>query len=208
MIKKRLTAEERYGLTSFHIYEAEKHLRQFKTAGAIEKQEATPLYELFLLGYSIEELNRRFPQYSIGKIALTAAINSWVKDKERVASSIYDRIKSRIVRSTVEQVEFLTDMVSVSTVENAEEMRRYLEDPTKTPPPKMRIKNLKEYQQVIEMLANVTDSIRAMSGQDTDASSKKKLSGQIKKPKPLPSSSEESTLLAQLVEDTEGESES
>lgn len=205
MIKKRLNSEERYGLTPLLIYEAEKHLRQFKTAGAMERQEAMPLYELFLLGYSVEDIQKRYPQYSIGKIALTAALNNWVRDKERVANSIYDRIKSRIIRSTVEQVEFLTDMVSVSTVENAEEMRKYLQDPTRSPAPKMRIKNLKEYQQVIEMLANVTDSIKAMSGSGSGKEEKGKLTATSKKIKPLPSASEESELLAQLVEDAEDE---
>lgn len=203
MIKKRLNPEERYGLESHHIYEAEKYLRQFKTAGAMGKQEAMPIYELFLLGYSFEELSKRFPQHSVGKIALTAALNGWNRDKERVANSIYDRIKSKVIRSTVEQVEFLTDMVSVSSVENSEEMRKYLQDPTKAPPPKMRIKNLKEYQQVIEMLANVTESIKAMSNNGNSDDGKKKLLAQAKKPKPLPAHTEEATILAQLVEDSD-----
>lgn len=202
MLKKRLNSEERYGLSFDQIKEAEKYLRQHKTAGALSKQEAIPLYELFLLGYSVEDLNRRFPQYPVGKIALTAALSGWVKDKEKLANSVYDRIKARIVRSTVEQVEFLTDMISVSAVENTEEMRKYLKDPTATPAPHMRIKNIRQYQQVIEMLAKVTDSVRALST-PVEAQTSKMLSKPTKI-KPLQiEKTEETLLLEQLVQDTE-----
>lgn len=205
MLKKRLNADEKYGLSADHIVLAEKYLRLHKTAGALSKQEAIPLYELFLLGYSIDDLNRKYPQYPVGKIALTAALNSWVKDREKLANSVYDRIKARIVRSTVEQVEFLTDMISVSATENTEEMRKYLADPTKTPPPQMRIKNIKEYQQVIEMLVKVTDSVRTLSGTQEQQSSPKLVSRSAK-PRLLPvEKSEEAVLLERLVGDAEDE---
>ena len=204
MLKKRLNAEERYGLNFDQVREAEKYLRQHKTAGAMGKQEAMPIYELFLLGYSLEDLSRKFPQYSLGKITLTAALNGWVKDREKLANSIYDRIRARIVKSTVEQVEFLTDMVSVSTTENMEEMRKYLQDPSKAPPPQMRIKSLKEYQQVIEMLAKVADSVRALSI-PAEADQPKLLSKNKPKALPKPEQADESILLAQLVQDPEDE---
>jgi hypothetical protein len=206
LLKKRLNAEERYGLNFDQIREAEKYLKQHKTAGAMGKQEAMPLYELFLLGYSLEDLGRRFPQYPLGKIALTAALNGWVKDREKLANSVYDRIRARIVRSTVEQVEFLTDMVSISTTENMEEMRKYLHDPSKSPPPSMRIKSLKEYQQVIEMLAKVADSVRALAT-PAQTEEPQKLSARSNKIKtlPKPQETEESLLLAQLVQDPEDE---
>jgi mannose/fructose-specific phosphotransferase system component IIA len=204
LLKKRLNAEERYGLNFDQVREAEKYLRQHKTAGAMGKQEAMPIYELFLLGYSLEDLSRKFPQYSLGKITLTAALNGWVKDREKLANSIYDRIRARIVKSTVEQVEFLTDMVSVSTTENMEEMRKYLQDPSKAPPPQMRIKSLKEYQQVIEMLAKVADSVRALSI-PAEADQPKLLSKNKPKALPKPEQADESILLAQLVQDPEDE---
>lgn len=204
MLKKRLNAEERYGLSFDQVREAEKYLRQHKTAGAMGKQEAMPVYELFLLGYSLEDLSRKFPQYSLGKITLTAALNGWVKDREKLANSIYDRIRARIVKSTVEQVEFLTDMVSVSTTENMEEMRKYLQDPSKAPPPQMRIKSLKEYQQVIEMLAKVADSVRVLAA-PAETDQPKLLSKSKTKALPKPDPADESVLLAQLVQDPEDE---
>ena len=201
MLKKRLSAEEKYGLTGDQIVEAEKYLRQYKTAGAINKQEATPIYEMFLLGYSFDELAVKFPKYSRSKITLTAALHGWAKDREKLANSIYDRIKTRIVRSTVEQVEFLTDMIAVSSAENSEEMRKYLEDPKKNPLPAMRIKSFKEYQQVIEMLSKVTESVRSFSNtsnKETDQQKPQRIQAAGKKA--IPAASEESMLLEQLVQ--------
>ena len=165
--------------------------------GVIEKQEASPIYELFLLGYSVEELLQRFPQYSKGRLLYTAAAGGWFKDREKLANSIYDRIRTRIVRSTVEQVEFLTDMISVSSVENADEIRKFLRDPKNNPLPSMRIKNFKEYQQVIDTLAKVTDSVRSFANQNTNQEAK---SVKVKTTKRSLPQSEESMLLEQLVQ--------
>jgi hypothetical protein len=97
-------------------------------------------------------------------------------------------------------------MVSISTTENMEEMRKYLQDPSKTPPPSMRIKSLKEYQQVIEMLAKVADSVRALATPvQTDEPQKLPARSNKIKTLPKPQETEESLLLAQLVQDPEDE---
>ncbi len=195
MLKKRLNTEEKYGLTGEQIQEAERYLRQHKTAGSINKQDAMPVYELFLLGYSFDDLNAKFPQYSRPKITLTAALNGWIKDREKLANSVYDRIRARIIKSTIEQVEFLTDMVSVSTVENTEDMKKYLKDPSNNAPPSMRIKNLKEYQQVLDMLSKVTESVRSVSAPQQEARPQLSSKGS----KRNINNNEETMLLAELV---------
>lgn len=197
MSKKKLNSEQKHGMTGEQILEVERYIRQPAAQGVIEKQEASPIYELFLLGYSPEELVKRFPQYSKARILYTAAAGGWFKDRERLANSIYDRIKARIVRSTVEQVEFLTDMITVSSVENADEIRRFLSDPKNNPLPNMRIKNFKEYQQVIDTLAKVTDSVRAFANPNTPQEIK---TVKAKSNKKLLPQSEESLLLEQLVQ--------
>lgn len=197
MSKKKLSSEQKHGLTGEQIAEIERYLRQPTASGAIDKQEASPIYELFLIGYSTEELAARFPQYSKSRILYTAAAGGWVKDKERLASSIYDRIRARIIRSTVEQVEFLTDMITVSSVENADEIRKFLDDPKNNPLPNMRIKNFKEYQQVIDTLAKVTDSVRSLTNPNAQQEARVVKTKSTKKLMPK---SEEAMLLEQLVQ--------
>jgi len=86
-------------------------------------------------------------------------------------------------------------------------MRKYLQDPTKIPPPSMRIKSLKEYSQVIEMLAKVADSVRALAAPvDQDNQAKVQLTkGAKSKALPKSQQTEEAILLAQLVQDPEDE---
>lgn len=198
MLKKRLTLDEKYGLSPEEIADAERYLKKHKTAGALDKQQAMPFYELFLLGYSIEEINSKFPKVPRGQLALTAALNQWPKDRDKLVGSIYDRIRARVFRSTVEQVEFLTDMVSVATAENAHEMRRYLLDPKNNPTPSMKINNIKEYQLVIDMMTKVTDSMKKTVEEDANPKSKSK---RIKSP-PVESltNKDESLLLERLAE--------
>jgi uncharacterized protein (DUF433 family) len=82
LLKKRLTIDEKYGLSPEEIADAERYLKKHKTVGALDKQQAVPFYELFLLGYSIEEINSKFPKVPRGQLALTAALNQWAKDEK------------------------------------------------------------------------------------------------------------------------------
>jgi len=203
MLKKRLNASERYGLTHDQIAAAERYLKNNKTSGILNPQEALPLYEMYLLGYSFEEIQKSYSQYVLGKIILTAALNSWVKDREKVAGSIMDRIKARIVRSTVEQVEYLTGMLAVASVESKEEVQAYLNDPKNNAAPSMRIKSFKEYKDVVETLSKVTDFIKstATPGKE-DQDPPKNIGGRPKKE--LPKAEERSTealLLEALTKD-------
>lgn len=160
---KRLKSEEKYGLTNEQVAAAERFLKRKPDAAPINQQDAASLYEMFMLDYTLEDIAAKFNQHEYGHVVYTAAVNSWIKDRERMAATIYDRIKSRVVRSTVEQVEFLTDMIAVSSKESAEEVKKYLQNPMANPPPQMRIKSFKDYQQVVEMLLKVTETVRAMS---------------------------------------------
>lgn len=195
MSKVKLNAEESYGLSFEEIKEAERYLRDHKTTGVMNKTEAMPMYELFLLGYPFNEIHQKYPKVPMGQLLLTASRNNWVKDRERLAASVADRIKARIFRSTVEQVEFLTDMVSVATNESAEEMRKYIQDPKNNPVPVMRIKNIKEYQQVLEMITSVAESIKVMA----EPQERKPIAAKATKQKTISDKTEEQILLAELA---------
>lgn len=204
MQKKTLTPKEKYGLSNDQVAEAERYLKKYKTTGILNKHDAMPMYELYILGYTLEDISRRFPSIPYGKLLLTAALSQWPKDREVVATSLYDRIRTRIIRSTVEQVEFLTDMISVSNVETSEEVRKYLSDPVNNPPPSFRIKTIKDYQQVIDMLAQVAESVKGMGNPSNVSEDNKSLTdNRIKRiNKKQNASSDEAVLLAELVGET------
>ena len=197
MSKKRLNAEEREGLSDVYISAADAYLRK-GNAEPVPPQEVGSVFELYILGYPLEDIVQRFPKYSLGQIAYTAALHRWNRDKNMVAASVYDRIRTRIIRSTVEQIEFLTDLISVTSTESSEEIKQYLNDPKNSPKPAMRISDIEEYQQVVKMLDQVTKNVKIVAPPAEDVPKEKRISSLSKKA--LPKVEEASDILADLAE--------
>jgi hypothetical protein len=154
-LKKNLSDEEKYGLTEEEIKLATKWLRKYKTAGALKDIEAVKLFEMFLLGDSIPKIAQQFPQYTVGQIALTAALRGWVKDREKAMHTLQDRVRAKVVKSVLEQVDFLTSMMAVANAEHMEAMARYIQDPMNNPKPSLRVTSIKEYKDVAETLYKI-----------------------------------------------------
>lgn len=153
-LKRNFTNDEKIGLSQQEIEMGEKYLRKHKTAGAIDDVQALKLYEMFLIGSSFNEIHQQFPQYELAQIVMTAALKKWGLDRDRMQSTLRDRVKAKVVKSVIEQVDFLTSMLSVANVEHIEQMRNYMLDPT-APKPNLRIKSIKEYKEVTETLGKI-----------------------------------------------------
>ena len=154
-LKTKLTEDERYGLTEEETKLGTKWLRKHKTAGALKDLEAAKLFELFLLGDSLSKIGQAFPQYPLGQIALTAALRGWNKDRDRMLHTLQDRVRAKVVKSVLEQVDFLTSMMGVANAEHLEAMTRYVQDPLNNPKPALRIESIKEYKEVAETLYKI-----------------------------------------------------
>ena len=164
MLKKRLNEDERLGLTQEEIKLAEKWLRKHKTAGALSDGDALKLFELFMIGTSFSDMHLQYPQYPMGQILLTAALRQWCKDRDKLMSSLQDRVKAKIVKAVVESVDFLTSTLSVAGTEHLDQMRKYVNDPANNPVPKLRIGTLKEYKDVLETLQKLVSSTAPTNG--------------------------------------------
>lgn len=154
-LKKNLTDEEKYGLTEEEIKLATKYLRKHKTAGALKDLDAAKLYEMYLLGDSISKIAQQFQQYPIGQIALTASLRGWAKDRDKMQHTLQDRVRAKVVKSVLDQVDFLTQMMAVANAEHLEAMIRYVQDPINNPKPALRVTNIKEYKDVSETLYKI-----------------------------------------------------
>ena len=151
-LKRSLNDEERFGLTEEEIKYAEKFLRKYKTAGAVPDIESIKLYELLMVGCSFQEIQQQHPQYPLPKIILTAALKGWLRDRDKMMGSLRDRVQAKVVKSVIEQVDFLTTMLSVVNAEHMDIMRKYILDPVNNPKPDMRVENIKEYKETVETL--------------------------------------------------------
>jgi hypothetical protein len=153
-LKREFSEEEKIGLSQNEIELGLKYLRKHKTAGAIEEIQALKLYEMYMIGNSFHEIQQQFPQYDIGQIIMTGALKKWGMDREKMQSSLRDRVRAKVVKSVIEQVDFLTSMLSVATVEHISDMRSYMLDPT-LPKPSLRIKSIKDYKEVTDALSKI-----------------------------------------------------
>jgi uncharacterized protein with HEPN domain len=169
MLKKRLTDEERYGLSEEEIKLAQKYLRKHKTAGALKDLEAAKLFELYLLGESLAKIAQQFPHYPMGQITLTAALRGWARDRDKMTHTLQDRVRAKVVKSVLEQVDFLTAMMSVANAEHLESMVRYCQDPINNPKPALRIDSIKAYKDVAETLYKIVSGATP-SGKDKSTS--------------------------------------
>jgi len=155
MLKTKFTEDEKFGLSDEHIKIGTKYLRKNKTAGALKDLEAAKLFELYLLGESIEKIANQFPEYELGQIILTAALRKWGKDREKMTYTLQERVRAKVVKSVIDQVDFLTTMLSVNNAEHMEAMVKYIRDPINNPKPDLRIGNIKEYKDVVETLHKI-----------------------------------------------------
>jgi hypothetical protein len=153
-LKRDFNDDEKVGLTQREIELGEKYLRKHKTAGAIDDIASLKLYELFLIGSSLHEIQQQFPEYEVGQIVLTAALKKWGMDRDKMQGTLRDRVRAKVVKSVIEQVDFLTSMLSVANVEHVDEMRKYILDQA-NPKPSLRIKSIKDYKEVTEVLGKI-----------------------------------------------------
>lgn len=163
-LKTNLTEEEKYGLSEEEIKLATRWLRAHKTAGAIPDFEAAKLFELYLLGEPLVKLAQNFQQYPLGQIAFTAAYKRWPADRDRMMSTLKDRVQAKVVKSVLDQVDFLTSMMAVANAEHLKAMADYVRDPDNQPKPALRITSIKDYKDITETLLKIVTG--ATSGGD------------------------------------------
>lgn len=151
-LKRYLNDDEKFGLNGEEIKLAEKWLKKYKTAGAIQDPEAMKIYEMLLLGSTVMEVHANFPQWPIGQIALTIALRKWMTEREKMVNSVSSTATARMAKSVVDSVNFLTSMLAVANTEHLMQMQKYIKDPTNEPKPDLRIGTLKEYKEILDSL--------------------------------------------------------
>jgi hypothetical protein len=164
MLKRAFTEQEKFGLSPDEERMALRYMRKHKTFGAIRPPESLKLYEMYLLGCTFADIQKQFPQYDLEKIIMTAALNKWGMEREKVQYSLKDRVRAKVIRSVIDQVDFLTTMLTVSNTEHIEKMRKYIMDPVNNPAPDMKIRSIKDYKEVAESLYKIVQGTAPGNG--------------------------------------------
>jgi len=154
-LKRSFNDDEKIGMSQQEVEIGEKYLRANKTAGAVSQIESLKLYEMYMVGCSFHEIHQQFPNYDLGQIILTGALQRWGMDRDKMQSSLRDRVRSKVIKSVIEQTDFLTAMLSVASAEHIDQMRKYIVDPENNVAPSLRIKSIKDYKEVTDTLAKI-----------------------------------------------------
>lgn len=157
-LKRCLNDDEKIGLTEEEVKLAEKWLRKHKTAGAIKDPEAMQIYDMLLLGATVLEIHAAFPRWPVGQIALTIALRKWMQQRDTVIHSVKTSASTRLAKSVLDSVNFLTSMLAVANAEHLLEMQNYIRDPENNPKPALRVKSLKEYKEILDSLQKLVTS--------------------------------------------------
>jgi hypothetical protein len=116
--------------------------------------------------------------------------------------TLQDRVRAKVVKSVLEQVDFLTAMMAVANAEHLNTMMKYCQDPVNNPKPALRIENIKEYKDVAETLYKIVSGATP-TGKDKQRSpmfdALSPPQGMIKAEQ-KPEEPEASVLLAEVVE--------
>lgn len=169
-LKKTFNKDERFGLTQEEVKTGERYLKRHKTFGAVPEAESMKLYEMYMVGCSFQDIHSQYPQYPVGQIILTAALKKWAHDRDKMMSSLRDRVQAKVVKSVIEQVDFLTTMLSVMNAEQLESMRKYVIDPHNNPKPDLRIESIKEYKEVVDTLQKLISGTSSSGRKPTSLS--------------------------------------
>lgn len=168
-LKTKFNEDETVGLSQEEIKIATKYLKKHKTAGALKDNEALKVYEMFMIGCSFDEIHKQFPNYEVGKIIMTAALKKWGLDRDKMQYTLRDRVRAKVVKSVIEQVDFLTTMLSVNNAKHMRDMRAFAADPLNNPEPRIGINTIKEYKDVSETLFKIVQGATPGSSSKTSA---------------------------------------
>lgn len=166
-LKKNFTQEESMGLTQEEIKIGIKYLRKHKTAGILGQVEALKVYEMYMIGCSFAEIQKQFPQYELGKLILTSAIKRWGIDRDKMQQTLRDRVKAKVVKSVIDQVDFLTTMLSANNAKHLKKMQDYISDPEHNKEPDISIKSIKDYKDITETLYKIVQGATPNSNTKT-----------------------------------------
>jgi hypothetical protein len=156
--KRQLQEHERYGLTAQEVQIAEKYLRKNGLKGQIRDPDWTPLYDLYMAGYSFFEVSQEFPEFEYAQIILTAAVRKWYYDRQRISQSLQDRVRTKVHKSLLDQVNLITTVMTAMNKKHLKELNEFIIDPDNAPTPDILPKSMKEYKDVVEQLGKLVSA--------------------------------------------------
>lgn len=158
-LKKSFTSEEKKGLTDYEVQIGEKYLRKHKTKGKIKAEEANKLYRAYEMGFEFDEIQKNYPQYELGQIILTAALDGWYERRRVFRSDKLKKLRKRIGLTCAEQIDFMAEIFKATSTKHMQTLVAYSNDPKNNPEPDFTVDSVKELKELAEVMMKLSNSI-------------------------------------------------
>jgi len=122
-------------------------------------------------------------------------LRRWGKDRDKMQTTLRDRVQAKVVKSIIDQVDFLTAMLEVTSTEHLTAMRNFIMDPDNNAKPSLRIESIKEYRDIMEALQKLVAGASSGSNSKTPSIFNAALPSTKKKKQQIEDNSEEEDVI-------------
>lgn len=114
------------------------------------------LFELFLNGMSLEEIQRTTKDYRLGAIVRAFIEGDWETRRVEYVKQLLATIASRVAQVQSESVRFIADLLAVAHKQHGEKLRKYIQSGDEKDLGGFSIQSITVYRQVAETLIKIT----------------------------------------------------
>jgi hypothetical protein len=143
--KKGLTPQESLALYRWCL----------KGKPGLAKSRAEHLGEIFILGYSVQDINKWFPEYTIPTLLYARVQYDWDRLRDEYRRTIYDQTLKTALTTRMESLRFLSDYLTATHKSWSRELMDYLADPDNVPRPAFLPATIYVYSQAIAMFESL-----------------------------------------------------
>lgn len=119
---------------------------------------ALKLYELFLNGYTCEDIyNVNGGKYPLGQIVDAKERYSWEETRARQVAGLMSKIEDKIVKTKYEAINVVTDLVNAASKLYNTRIQEYLQNGDESVLETLEITNIKNFKTLVGMLNELTE---------------------------------------------------
>lgn len=121
----------------------------------ISNIKADQLLSIYLLGYSCNEINKEFPEYSLPAILWCKAKFEWDKRKQEYNLAIQDAITKHAANVRSDAIRFMGELISATHIKWRKDILKYLAAPDREKAPACLPSSLNEYGKLVSLLDEI-----------------------------------------------------
>jgi hypothetical protein len=120
------------------------------------------VYNLFMNGSSLIEINEIYNEYPYNKLLYTAWKYNWIEQRESRYSSLNEKLEQEIDISIVNNFSMIKNLLNVAYKEHMPQITAYIKNPCVRNLPTLRIKNLIELKEYSKLMREIIKDIKTI----------------------------------------------